>query len=154
MELYDWLKAFHILFAIIWVGGGLALQVLSIRIIRENDPANIAYFAGLIEWMGMRVFAPASGLLLIVGVWMVIDSPAWDFDQFWIIAAIAVFAYSFVNGAFYLGPQSGRLKKMYEAEGPTAAGAAPLIRRLFVASRIELVLLVLIVFDMVLKPGL
>ncbi|MGZ5292009.1 MAG: DUF2269 family protein, partial [Actinomycetota bacterium] len=111
-------------------------------------------FSGDVEWIGMRVFAPASGLLLVFGVWMVIDDPAWDFDQFWIIAAIAMFAYSFLSGLLYLGPQSGKLKTLFETEGPTSPKALSLMRRLFLVSRIELVLLVLIVFDMVLKPGL
>lgn len=57
------------------------------------------------------------------------------------------------SGAFYLGPKSGQLKKMFATQGPSEATTA-LINRLFVASGIELVLLVLIVFDMVLKPGL
>jgi hypothetical protein len=86
-------------------------------------------------------------------VWMVIESPAWTFGQFWILAALAMFVYSFVSGAFYLGPKSARLKKMFETDGPSAATTA-MINRMFVVSRIELVLLVLIVFDMVLKPGL
>ena len=153
-RLYDWLKAFHVLMAIVWVGGNVILQVLATRIMRQNDPTKTASFAGDAEWIGNHVFAPASGLLLVLGVWMVIEEPAWTFAQFWILAAIAMFAYSFLSGLLYLGPQSGRLKKLYEAEGPTAAAAPAMIRRLFLASRIELVLLVLIVFDMVLKPGL
>jgi hypothetical protein len=43
---------------------------------------------------------------------------------------------------------------MFEAEGANSPGAAALLRKVFLASRIELVLLVLIVADMVIKPGL
>jgi hypothetical protein len=42
---------------------------------------------------------------------------------------------------------------MYETEGLSAPGAPAIIRRLFLVSRIEIVL-VLIVADMVIKPGL
>jgi uncharacterized membrane protein len=154
IDLYDWLKAFHVFLAVVWVGGAIALQILAIRLVRTNDTARMAAFAGEAEWVGMRVFAPASGLLLILGVWMVIDSPDWDFDQLWVLAAIAMFAYSFLTGLLYIGPQSGRLKKLYEAEGSSSPAAVTVLRRVFLVSRIELVLLVLIVFDMVLKPGL
>lgn len=65
-----------------------------------------------------------------------------------------LYAYSFLAGAFYLGPQSGRLKRLYQAEGPTAPAATAIVRRLFLVSRVELALMVLIVLDMVLKPGL
>jgi uncharacterized membrane protein len=148
---YEWLKAFHILMAIVWVGGALMLQLLAVRTMRANDPQRLRMFAGEIEFVGTRIFTPASLILLILGIVMVIDR--WAFEQFWIIAAIVMFAFSFISGAFYLGPQSGKLKKLYEAEGTNAAEAPVLIRKLFVVSRIELVLMVLIVFDMVLKPG-
>lgn len=65
-----------------------------------------------------------------------------------------MFGYSILSAALFLGPQSGRLRKMYDTEGPDAPGAPALIRKLFLVSRIELALLVLIVADMVLKPGL
>ena len=153
-RLYDWLLAFHILMAIVWVGGNILMQVLAVRIVRERDPMKTAQFLGDVEWVGTKVFAPASGLALLLGIAMVIKEPAWTFGQLWVLAAIAMFAYSFLTGILYLGPQSGRLKKLYEAEGPTAVAAPAIIRRLVLASRVELVLLVLIVFDMVLKPGL
>ena len=153
-DLYLWLKSFHVLMAVIWVGGAITMQVLAVRIVRTNDRALLRTFAGLAEFVGNRIFAPASITLVILGIWMVIKEPAWTFGQFWILAALAMFAFSFVSGAFYLGPQSGKLKKMYEAEGTDAAGAPELIHKLFLVSRVELVLLVLIVFDMVLKPGL
>jgi uncharacterized membrane protein len=148
---YEWLKAFHVLMAVVWVGGALILQLLAVRTMRSNDPERTRTFVGEIEFVGMRIFMPASLILVILGVIMVIDR--WAFSQFWIIAAIAMFAFSFVSGAFYLGPNSAKLRKMYETEGANAPGAPELIRKLFLVSRVELVLLVLIVFDMVLKPG-
>jgi uncharacterized membrane protein len=151
--LYEWLKAFHILMAITWVGGAISLQVLAIRVTGSDDPERLRSFSGDIEFVGTRIFTPASLILLGLGIWMVIDSPAWTFGQFWVLAALAMFAFSFVSGAFYLGPQSGKLKRMFEAEGANAPGARAIIDRLFTVSRIELVLMVLIVFDMVLKPG-
>jgi uncharacterized membrane protein len=153
IELYDWLKAFHVLAAVVWVGGNLTLQILSTRIVRENDAAKAADFAGHIEWVGTRIFTAASLLLVILGVWMVIDAPAWTFGQFWILAALVMFGYSFLSGLLYLGPKSAQLKKMLSTEGPSERTSA-LMRRMFIVGRIELVLLILIVFDMVLKPGL
>ena len=148
---YEWLKSLHVLMAIVWVGGAIALQVLAVRTMRARDPERLRIFVGEVEFVGTRIFTPASLILLILGIIMVIDR--WAFEQFWIVAAIVMFAFSFVSGAFYLGPNSAKLRKMYEAEGANAAGAPELIRKLFLVSRVELVLMVLIVFDMVLKPG-
>lgn len=153
-ELYDWLKFGHILMAIVWVGGAIAIQILAMRIVGQNDPVKLAGFAGDVEFIGTRLFTPAALILLGLGIWMVIDEPAWTFAQFWVLAGLGMFAFSFVSGAFYLSPQSAKLKKMYETEGLSAPGAPAIIRRLFLVSRIEIVLMVLIVADMVIKPGL
>jgi hypothetical protein len=63
------------------------------------------------------VFTPASLVLVVLGPWMVVTSQAWDFGRLWVEAAIAMFAYSFVSGAFYLGPSLGRLNRLYAERG-------------------------------------
>jgi uncharacterized membrane protein len=150
---YTVLKTFHVLAAVTWVGGNIVLQILGTRVSRERDASRLAATAGDFEFVGTRVFMPASLLVLGLGIWMVVITPAWDFSQLWIVAAIAMFAYSFASGAFYLGPRLARLKRIYAEKGTDAPEAVELTRRLFVFSRIELVLLILIVADMVLKPG-
>ncbi len=142
------------LLAVTWVGGDITIQILAIRLVRTRDAEKLRYFAGEVEWTGTHVFTPAALLLLGIGIWMVILEPAWTFGQFWVLAAIAMFAYSFLVGAFFLGPQSAKLKRTYEREGAESTAATDILKRLFLASRIELALLILIVFDMVLKPGL
>jgi uncharacterized membrane protein len=151
--LYNWLKFFHVLAAITWVGGAIALQVLGTRIYRAGNRERLYEMAGDFEFIGTRVFTPASLLLLGLGIWMVIIGP-WNFGMTWIDLGLAMFAYSFVSGAFYLGPQLTRVKAIAAAEGPASEQVTILVRRLFVVSRVELTFLVLIVLDMVLKPFL
>jgi hypothetical protein len=67
---------------------------------------------------------------------------------------LAVFVASFLAGAGFLGPETGRLGKLAEEKGADDPDVQRRIRRVFLISRIELVLLVLVVFDMVVKPGL
>ncbi|MGZ5354273.1 MAG: hypothetical protein ACXWDS_05155, partial [Actinomycetota bacterium] len=55
VDLYDWLKSVHVLLAMIWVGGAIALQVLAVKISRSNDATRMAAFSGDVEWIGMRV---------------------------------------------------------------------------------------------------
>jgi uncharacterized membrane protein len=152
--LYDWVKTFHILAAIVWVGGAIGIQLIAIRLTRTTDPYALRSFAGAVEWVGTHAFIPASLILLGLGIWMVALEHAWTFAQFWVLAALAMFLYSFLSGVLYQGPRSKRLKEIYEEQGPDSTEGPQLIRRLFLVSRIELVLLVLIVLDMVLKPGL
>jgi uncharacterized membrane protein len=150
--LYDWLKFGHILMAIVWVGGAIAMQLLASRVQRVGTRAQLVEMTGHIEFVATRLFIPASLILLILGIWMV--SLRWSFGQTWIILGIAMFLYSFLSGSIYLSPQMRKVKTVVERKGPDSDEVAVLAGRIFLVSRIELVFLVLIVLDMVLKPFL
>ena len=150
--LYDWLLFLHILCAIVWVGGAISLQIIAIRVNRRGPAAAYALL-GDFEFVGTRIFMPTSLLLLVLGIWMVSIGP-WSFHQTWILLGLAMFAYSFVSGAFFLSPQLRKTREVADEKGPDSAEVGELTRRLFIVSRIELVFLVLIVADMVLKPFL
>ena len=153
MNRYEWLLFFHIAASIVWLGGGVAIQILAVRANRADDPVRMTTIAHEAEWVGMRIFLPSSLIVLIIGVILTIDGP-WDFGQTWIILALIGFGISFVTGAAYLGPESGRIGKLLAAEGPESPAVRARIQRIFLVSRIELVLLYLIALDMVIKPGL
>jgi uncharacterized membrane protein len=151
--LYDWLKVGHILMAIVWVGGAITLQLLATRIQRAGTRAQLYELTGHIEYVATRLFIPASLVLLILGIWMVVIGP-WNFGMAWIDLAIAMFLYSFISGFFYISPQMRKTRALAEREGVDSEHVGVLIGRIFLVSRIELVFLVLIVLDMVLKPFL
>jgi Predicted integral membrane protein (DUF2269) len=109
MDLYELLLAIHILAAVIWVGGATSLQVLAIRATGSGDPVRMATFAGEAEWVGMRVFVPASIVVLLAGIALVLEG-SWGFDQLWILIGLAGIAFSIVTGAGFIGPESGRLE--------------------------------------------
>lgn len=141
----------HVLAAVTWVGGAIATQVFAIRYARSRDAARVAAFAKEVEWLGMRVFVPASLLLVIFGFLLVSEGNI-DYE-FWIVFAIAVWGLSFLTGAAFLGPESGRLAKVFERDGVDSPEATYRLRRIFLVSRIELLFLILVVIDMTLKPG-
>ena len=119
---------------------------------RSGDAQRLAAFASDVEFIGQRLFTSASLVALLLGIWMVIIGP-WSFGMTWILFALLVFGGSFFHGAGFIGPESGRIGKLIEAEGPSAAEMQRRIKRIFLLSRIELVFLILAVFDMVVKPG-
>ena len=150
--LYDWLKFGHILMAIVWVGGAIAMQLLASRVQRVGTRTQLVEMTGHIEFVATRLFIPSSLILLVLGIWMV--GLRWSFGQTWILLGIAMFLYSFLSGSLYLSPQMRKVKTVVEREGPDSDEVAALAGRIFLVSRIELVFLVLIVLDMVLKPFL
>jgi uncharacterized membrane protein len=147
---YEFALFVHILAAVVWVGGGVTTQVLAFRIIRANDPARLAGFGKDIEKVGMFVFTPAALVVLGFGFALVAEGN-WDYD-FWVIFGLAVVAFSALIGTLFLGPEAGRIGKLVEAHGPEYPEVQDRIKRILMISRIELTLLIAVVFAMVVKP--
>lgn len=153
MTLYDVLLLFHILAAITWVGGAVTLNLLGTRIQRAGGTA-LAEYVRQTEWMGTRVFAPSTLAVLGFGIAMVAENEAWTIGQLWIILALVGIGVSMITGAAFFGPEAKRISQVMVARGPDDPEVARRLRRITVLSRLDLLLLVLIVADMVLKPGL
>jgi hypothetical protein len=66
---------------------------------------------------------------------------------------LAMILVSVAIGAGFLGPEAGRIARAIEQGGVDSPEAKQRINRLFLVSRFELVLLLLVIFDMVVKPG-
>jgi hypothetical protein len=127
---YNTLKFFHVLAAITWVGSAIYAQVLATKVIGEGDPARLAATAKDIGDLGKRLITPAAIAVLVFGVWIVVVS-AWNF----------------------LGPESERLGKLGAERDPSDPEIQRRIKRIFAVSRVDLVVLILVVADMVFKPG-
>jgi uncharacterized membrane protein len=153
MTWYEFLLFFHIAMAAIWVGGGTIIQFFGLRALGATDPRRLVDLGGDIEWIGTRVLIPSSLMAVVAGVLMVIDSDVWGFGDDWIVIGIVLFAITFLAGAAFFGPESGRLGKLIEAEGPTSPAVQAKLKRLLALTRADLMLLFLIIFDMAVKPS-
>jgi Predicted integral membrane protein (DUF2269) len=150
--MYEFWLFLHVLGAVTWVGGNIALNIVGTRLIAASPGAPTLAFTRQIEWVGTRVFTPASVLVLLAGIVMTID--VWSFEELWILIGLAGFLYSFINGAFFLGPLSAKTAGLMEERGTEDPEVLGNIRRLFVLGRIELVVLLIVVMAMTLKPTL
>ena len=115
-----------------------------------GSPAGPAARAGSLAYLGPRVLAPAAAAVLVFGVWMVLDSSAWDFGQAWVLAAIGLFGLTFLVGAVYLSRVALLLVRASAADGREARD---LLDRWIATYAIIIVLLLVAVWDMVFKPG-
>lgn len=148
---YEWFLSVHVLAAVLWVGGGFMLQVLTIRASRADDGPRLATLTSEIEWIGTRIFVPSSLALVVFG-FLLVSEGNWDYEL-WIVFGIAVWLASFFVGAGFLGPESRRLSQTIRELGIDSAEARARLARIFLISRIELAFLLLVVLAMVLKPG-
>lgn len=150
MSWFTFLKFVHVAMAVTWVGGGLMMQFFGIRASMSGDPARMATLGQDIKWIADRVFVPASLLAFLTGVLMVIDLDGIGFGDDWIVIALVLYATTFFAGLLFIGPEAGRVGKL-QAERAPEAGARTL--RLIFLSRLDLVLLWVIVYDMTVKPS-
>jgi uncharacterized membrane protein len=150
--LYDWLLLLHILAAMTWVGGLVALNVLASHVLRAREPDAVARFVGSLPVIGPVLLAPATVAVLGFGIWLTIDGDAWGFGQTWVWLGLALFAGAVVVGAA-LGGRAGIYARRAVAAGHEAEAARQL-RNWTWATRLMVLLLVLATSDMVLKPGL
>lgn len=151
MTVYESLLWLHVSFAVVWAGGDILMTILGARASRGSGEER-AYFASQAEWVGLRVFTPASLLTLIFGIWLAIDGD-WDFGALWISASFTLFFASFVIGAGFLGPTTGKIARRVAEFGADDAQAQTMIDRVLVVARIDSFILLAIVYLMTTKPG-
>jgi uncharacterized membrane protein len=149
---YQFYLTVHILASIVWVGGAMITQVYAARAQATGDPDRIAGFASDAEFVGRTMFAPSAIALVIFG-FLLVHEGNWGLGSGWIDVAIVVWIASFVVGIAFLGPESGRIGRLIEQRGAASPEVRRRIDRIFLISRVELLFLLIIVVDMVTKPG-
>lgn len=143
--MYELLLAIHILAAVVWVGGTVALSLLGRRV----APAERQMIAPHFSWYGARVITGAAVVLLLAGFGLVAELDHVGFGDLWIILALIGYFISFALGAGVLGPLGKKLEKASDPEE-----ADHLFSRLMRVQYVDTLIVVLVVIDMAVKPGL
>ena len=151
MTWYELLKTLHVLAIAGWFGSGLAIVVIGIRTLAAGKGPFSAFALQAGWWAGKA--HPAAGIvLLLTGFAMVADADI-SMGEPWIsIALVGLIAAMGVGGAL-IGRTSTKLTAGIQARGEIDDEGVADARRLLLYSRIELAILVLVVADMVAKPG-
>jgi uncharacterized membrane protein len=149
---YTVLKTVHILAAVVWLGGSIMLLVLGERARRaREDPSRLTATIREISIVAPRTFIPASLVLVITGFWQVYNF-GWPY-QTWVVLGIIGWGVTFLTGNLFLGPSSKKATEALESAGPTDPGTLSAVDRLLMAVRVDELILVLIIVDMVIKPA-
>lgn len=149
MTWYSFLLFAHVSMAVVWIGGGLMMQLFGVRASSLGDRTRLANLGEDIAFIGPRLFVPASLLAFLTGVLLVIESDFYGFGDDWIVIGLVLYATTFLTGLLFLGPEAGRVGAL-TAEGSPEAG--PRTLRLVLFFRFDLVLLFLMIYDMTVKP--
>jgi uncharacterized membrane protein len=149
---YQVYLSLHILAAVLWVGGAVMLDILVARTLATGDARRAVELGGHAEWLGGRVFAPLSLIVLVFG-FLLASKGNWDFEG-WLIFGLVAWGISAGVGMAFFGPESGRILRLAAETGDESREVQARIRRLARLSIAESALLVLVVLDMASKPGL
>jgi uncharacterized membrane protein len=136
----------------VWVGGLVALTAFGAHALRSGEREAVARFVGSLRVVGPFVLGPASALVIAFGIWLVIDSSAWDFGQTWTWLALVLLAAAVLVGAVFLSRTALAAERAVKAGDH--AEAVDQLRRWSWGVRLILLLLVAATWDMVFKPGL
>jgi uncharacterized membrane protein len=148
---YSVFKTVHVLFAVIWVGGGVSIMIHAIRAQTARDPEGIVTVAKQAAFMGEKVFAPVGLVTFLMGIAMMINT-SWGWGHFWIIAGLVGYASTFIVGVAILSPMAKKIDESAERNGATHPETMALIDRIMLIARFDVAILMLVIVDMVTKP--
>jgi uncharacterized membrane protein len=136
----------------VWLGGGVMLAATAVATLRGGDDAALARFVSNLSVLGPAVLAPSAVLTPALGVWLTLDDAAWGFDQTWVRVAVGLVVLAVAIGA---GHQSRvTLAAQRAIERDDRAEARRQLVRWAWGYAVVVVVLAVIAWDMVFKPGL
>lgn len=152
MTFYDWLLFLHVLGAMVWLGGLAGLAFFGTLVQRSGDAVLVGRFVRSLRIAGPALLAPSAAAVVGFGIWLVLDSPAWSFDQTWLDVALGLLVLGVAVGAGFLARTALAAERAFAARDD--ALTLRLLRRWSWGIRAVLLILVAITWDMVMKPGL
>jgi uncharacterized membrane protein len=150
---YNGLKFVHVLAAIIWVGGAVTVNILGTRARSSGDGIRLAAFGKDAEWLGSHVYLPASLTVLVFGVLTALKGH-YSFADAWLLIGIGGIVITALTGSLYLGPETAKISAMIDSRGPNDPEATRRLSRLITIARTDLLVLLIVIFAMIFKPGL
>jgi uncharacterized membrane protein len=150
-----WLKGFHQLFFIFWIGAALSATVIHYIAGNASDGGQFhGYYMSVngLDW----VILPSAILTLVTGL-LVTWLAGWGFKRFFVLYSLGVMVVALVLGPIVLAPNTTTLVDLSGTQGLQALQNAEYqqaSQALTIAAIIQIVLLVSAAFVCTLKPSL
>ncbi|MBN4064721.1 DUF2269 family protein [Dehalococcoides mccartyi] len=151
MTIREILLAVHVIAAVIWIGGGVALNLIAVRLIRTN-PELLRPMLKTFDWLVNRTILPASLVVLVFGILLVLEGTYRFEDTFVIIGFIGAVS-TIVIGAGFLSPRMRKQDELWEKHGDSSEIASQALSRTMLIARVDIVILFVVIANMVIKPG-
>ncbi len=149
------LLGFHIFFAASWMGGVIALIVLSLVGWKPSTDGALAFARDALHWIDVVVIIPACLGSLATGFLFALLTNWGFFQQRWLVIKWTLTTAMILFGIFFLGPWVDETATRAARDGVAAlddAAYSETALRVLAFSIVQIVLLVFMVFLSTLKP--
>ena len=153
MELHEWLMFLHILAAIVWVGAVILMNAMMARASRAPDRIAVHRLARDLEWAGPRLIGPSAAMVIGLGIWLTLLEKDLAFSQLWIWVSLVLVAVSMVQNGIYSAPEGKRISRLADERGAEDREVRHRLNRLLWLARLDILILVAVLWLMVFKPG-
>jgi uncharacterized membrane protein len=150
----EWLQFFHVLAATVWLGSTIYLESLMAGAKRTGDRTVLMQVYLRVAETNKRIIGPAAIVAIAFGFWLVIDFRTYEFEQLWVALALVIAIFSVSLSVFYLAPQGDEIAKRAAEDGLDDDGAHRKLRSVANVAHVNTLMLVVILYLMIFKPGL
>ena len=150
---YSVLKFLHVISVVVWLGGVVALSVLTWRLRGDRNRELLRTALPQLANYGQMMIGPSSGIVLLTGLAMV-GMAKIGFGTFWVLWGFAGVVLHTFLGVVVIRRRTMKLAQLAgskEADDATLAAAS---RGLWQAQLLYMLILASVVWAMVLKPTL
>ncbi|HET6683555.1 MAG TPA: DUF2269 family protein [Gaiella sp.] len=157
MELNDWILALHLLSAVALIAALTTFSVMIVALWRTDDPAAVTSFMRL-GLVGNVLVTVGSLGTIVFGVWLAISLDAYQLWDGWVIAAIVLWVIAMAlgrrtgDGYRATSEMAAQLVSSGSPRSPELAAAMG-TSRAFWTHWLSVIVVVLILIDMIWKPG-
>lgn len=148
--LYPYVKFLHVLLAVIAAGFNASYGIWLAR--AEREPAHLGYVLRTVKTLDDRFANPAYGLLLVTGLINVFIGGI-PLTTRWILSGIALWLVLILGGAFVYTPTLRKQIAALESSGAESSAYRALAMRGRTVGMLLGLVVIVIVFLMVVKPG-
>jgi uncharacterized membrane protein len=128
------------------------MNVVMARASRDPDRTAVLRLARELERVGPGLVGPSSRVVIGLGIWLVLLEEYAALSQPWIWLALVLVAVSTVQG-IYSGPEGKRIYRLADERGAEDGEVRRRLSRLLWLARLDMLILVAVVWLMVFKPG-
>jgi uncharacterized membrane protein len=150
---YEVYKAAHVVVAAIWVGGAATLSIFGIVYELRPDEESEATLRKQANWLSRWVLTPSAAASFLTGL-LLIDKGGWGWwRSAWMEIALVGWAIALLVPFVLIYPQKRRIARLLKEFGSPNAVVQREVARLVFVTRLQTLLLVLMLVDMTAKPS-